>query len=305
MTDLQTAAEAGTVGIERDRPAQRPRRRDKVFGFGFVVPLLAFITLAFNLPLLLTAAWSLVDPVSGSLTIAHYVEFATSSIYWTVIARTARVAFIVSVLCAVIGYPLAYWMTLLSRRGQVIALAIIVTSFWVSILVRTYAWIVVLGNAGLVNRALQYLGVIDRPIEFLYGELGVIIGMVNVLLPFMLLPLYAAMRQVDPRLRAVAYTLGASQGEFFRRVFFPLSLPALSASFVLVFILSLGFYITPAILGGGRVPLIANMLDILINRFPRWNLASAMSVVLLVLTLVLYGVYQRLRSRRGAASGQG
>lgn len=266
-------------------------------GLLWILPLLTLIIVVFNLPLLMTVGWSFLEQATGSPTLSNYTEFATSNTYIAVILRTLRVALFVSSACALIGYPLAYWMTTLSRRGQAFALAVIVTSFWVSILVRTYAWIVILGNAGIVNRTLQALHLTEKPIPFLYNELGVSIGMVNVLLPFMLLPLYAAMQQIDPRLRAMAYTLGASGGQFFRRVFFPLTLPALAATFVLVFILSLGFYITPAILGGGKVPLIANMLDILINQFPRWNLAAAISVVLLITTLALYGIYQTLGRR--------
>ena len=300
MSDLTLDAEAARLPAdERSLPFAAIRRPRRVVASGlvWVLPLLVFIGVGFNLPLLMTAAWSVLDQASGHFTPANYVDFATSKIYLTVVLRTGRVALTVSLVCALVGYPLAYWMTGLSRRGQMFALGIIVTSFWVSILVRTYAWIVVLGNAGIVNRTLQAVGLTDRPLPFLYNELGVSIGMVNVLLPFMLLPLYAAMLQIDPRLRPMAYTLGASSGQFFRRVFFPLTLPALAATFVLVFILSLGFYITPAILGGGKVPLIANMLDILINQFPRWNLAAAISIVLLVLTLALYAVYQLLRRK--------
>lgn len=300
MSDLPMKPHAGEapLGTQATPSAARRARQSRLpSGFALVVPLLVFICVAFNLPLLMTIAWSFIDPAKDGLTLHHYADFLSSSTYLSVIARTARVALTVSAVCALVGYPLSYWMTFLSRRGQRLALAIIVTSFWVSILVRTYAWIVVLGNAGLINRLLLQVGVIDKPIQFLYGELGVCIGMINVLLPFLLLPLYAAMVQIDPRLRQIAYTLGASSSQFFWRVFFPLTLPALSATFVLIFILSLGFYITPAILGGGKVPLIANMLDLLINQFPHWNLASAMAVVLLCLTLGLYGLYQRLRSR--------
>ena len=263
--------------------------------FIWILPLLMLIGFVFNLPLLMTAVSSLMDQKTGALTTANFEEVAASRIYLPVVLRTIRIAAVVSLACAIIGYPLAYWMTQLSRRGQAIALAIIVTSFWVSILVRTYAWIVVLGNSGIVNRFLLATGLTKRPVEFLYNELGVAIGMINVLLPFMLLPLFAAMLRIDPRLRQIAFTLGATRFQFFWRVFFPLTLPALGATFILISILSLGFYITPAILGGGRVPLIANMLDILINQFPRWNLAAAISLVLLVLTVGLFVAYQRLR----------
>ena len=162
------------------------------------------------------------------------------------------------------------------RAGTLIAIGLVVLPFWVSILVRTYAWIVVLGNGGLVNRALQWLGLTGRPVEFLYNELGVTIGMANVLLPFLVLPLFAAMTR-DRRAAAAGRRNARRRAAatIFWQVFFPLTLPALAAGAMLVFILCLGFYITPAILGGGRVPMIANMLDLLINRFARWEMAAA------------------------------
>jgi ABC-type spermidine/putrescine transport system permease subunit I len=175
-----------------------------------------------------------------------------------------------------------------------IGLALVVLPFWVSILVRTYAWIVVLGNNGVVNRSLLGLGFVDEPLAILYNELGVIIGTTNVLLPFLVLPLFAAMVRIDRRLLMAAAGLGAGPWTVFRRVFLPLTLPALAAGCILVFILTLGFFITPAILGGGRVPMIANMIDMLINRLPRWELAAALSTVLLVATFVCYALYLRI-----------
>ena len=166
--------------------------------------------------------------------------------------------------------------------------------FWVSILVRTYAWIVVLGNGGLVNRALQWLGLTDAPVSFLYNELGVTIGMANVLLPFLVLPLFAAMIRIDDRLLQAAASLGAPPRTIFWKVYFPLTLPALAAGALLVFILCLGFYVTPAILGGGRVPMISNLLDTLINQIPRWEQASAISTILLIVTLLIFAAYRRL-----------
>jgi len=172
-----------------------------------------------------------------------------------------------------------------------------VLPFWVSILVRTYAWIVVLGNNGLVNRSLLGMGVVEAPVSFLYNELGVIIGTTNVLLPFLVLPLYAAMARIDEPVLQAAASLGAGPWIVFRRVFFLLTVPALAAGCILVFILTFGFFITPAILGGGRVPMIANMMDMLINKLPRWDLAAAISTVLLVVTLVAYAAYRRVAAR--------
>src|SRR5690606_36824133 len=179
----------------------------------------------------------------------------------------------------------AYWLRRLPPRWQMVGLSMVVIPFWISILVRTYAWIVVLGNAGMVNRGLLGMGLVDAPISFLYNELGVIIGTVNVRLPFLVLPLFAAMVKIDDQLLRAAETLGASPWTTFWRVFFPLSLPSLAAGAVLVFILALGFFITPAVLAGARVASTANMTDLLVNQVPSWEIASAISSVLLVETL--------------------
>jgi ABC-type spermidine/putrescine transport system permease subunit I len=266
-------------------------------GFGFLAPLLSFALIVFDVPLLIVVFWSFSDPDTGFPSLGTYAAFIESGSYARIIWRTFLIASEVTIATALIGYPLAYWISRLEQRSQFIAIALVTMTFWVSILVRTYAWIVMLGNGGILNRWLQSLGIVSRPVEFLYNEGGVAVGMINVLLPFLVLPLYAAMRRVDPRLLHVAETLGASRLQIFWRVFFPLTAAALGASMVLVFILSLGFYITPAILGGGRVPLIANMMDLLINKFARWEMAAVNSVILLVVTLAFYGLYQRLREK--------
>ncbi|MHA6645484.1 ABC transporter permease [Mesorhizobium sp. A623] len=261
-----------------------------------VLPLLIFSIMFFDLPLFATFLRSM-SAKGSSLSTENYITFFSSPLYLSVVARTIKIAIYVSVACALLGFPLAYWISGLSRRNRIIALGFVVTSFWVSILVRTYAWIVILGNGGIVNRWLQKVGWIERPVQILYGEFGVALGMINILLPFLILPLYATMVQVDPRLKQVSLTLGASSGQYFWRVFFPLMLPALAAAAILVFILSVGFYITPAILGGGRVPVIATMLDTLINRFPHWGLAAAISIILLAFTMVTFGAYQWFKAR--------
>ena len=275
-----------------------PRRRRVRWDLVLLLAPLALLTgVFFDVPLLNTALWSVSDPATGALTGAHFQEFAQSAAYTRIIWRTLVMALEVTLLTALLGYPLAYWTSRLRPRLQAVVLAFIVMTFWVSILVRTYAWIVILGNGGLVNRTLQALGLTTRPVEFLYNELGILIGMTNVLLPFLVLPLYAAMVRIDRRLLQVAQTLGAGPTRIFWQIFFPLTLPTLAASAIFVFILSLGFYITPAVLGGGRVPLVANMMDLLVNRFARWEMAAVVSVVLMAVTLSLYSIYQWLRER--------
>jgi ABC-type spermidine/putrescine transport system permease subunit I len=266
--------------------------------FGYVLPLLLIMLALFILPIVLMLARSVTQP---EWTIEHYQDLIETSVYLRVLGRTLRIAVITTIFCALLGYPLAYWMRGLSPQRQVLATALVVLPFWISILVRTYAWIVVLGNAGVVNRVLLDLGLVGAPVAFLYNELGVVIGTTNVLLPFLVLPLFAAMVRIDDRLMQAAESLGASRATVFRRVFFPLSLPALAAGSILVFILTFGFFITPAILGGGRVPMVANALDLLINQFARWETAAALSTVLLVVTLACFAM-SRWIGARGATS---
>jgi ABC-type spermidine/putrescine transport system permease subunit I len=259
--------------------------------FILVVPLALLMLVAFDVPLALMLGRSVTDP---NLSFENYQRLVEAPAYVRVLARTFEIALATAALCVLFGYPLAYWMRRLSTRARLFVLGCIVLPFWTSILVRTYAWIVILGNNGVVNRMLFENGLAGSPIQFLYNEVGVLIGTVNVLLPFLVLPLSAAMMRIDERLLQAAASLGASDRTIFWRVFFPLTLPAVSAGAILVFILTLGFYITPAVLGGGRVPMVANMLDTLINRIPRWGLASAISALLLLITVALYMAYQRL-----------
>jgi ABC-type spermidine/putrescine transport system permease subunit I len=263
-------------------------------GAAYVAPLVLFMLLAFNVPIALMLSYSVAAPPD---VLAYYGQIFERAVYLKVLGNTFRIALIATAVCVVLGYPLAYWMRGLPPGGQLIAIALVVLPFWVSILVRTYAWIVILGNDGVVNRMLLGLGLIGAPVSFLYNEFGVILGTANVLLPFLVLPLFAAMLRLDDRLLQAAASLGASSRTVFWRVFFPLTVPSLAAGAILVFILTLGFFITPAILGGGRVPMIANMLDLLINRLPRWELAAAVSTLLLAMTLAFYAAYRWVGAR--------
>ena len=262
-------------------------------GFGFIAPLLVLMVVAFNLPILYMLGLAFWEKGQG-LTLEHYEGLVEAPVYLRVLGNTMRIAVIATLANVIIGYPLAHWMRGLQNRARLIAIALVVLPFWVSILVRTYAWIVVLGNGGLVNRLLQWLGLTDAPVSFLYNELGVTIGMANVLLPFLVLPLFAAMIRIDDRLMQAAASLGAPPRTIFWKIYFPLTLPTLAAGTLLVFILCLGFYVTPAVLGGGRVPMISNLLDTLINQIPRWEQASAISTILLIVTLAIFAAYRRL-----------
>lgn len=264
-------------------------------GLAFALPLLVFILVAFDLPIALMLGWSIRDPFP---TLRHYAYLAETPVYLLVVGNTMRVGLVTTLACIAIGYPLAYWIQGLAAGPRMAALSLVVLPFWISILIRTYAWIVILGNAGLVNRTLMELGVIGMPISFLYNEFGVTVGTVNVLLPFFVLPLYAAMARVDRHLLQAAESMGAPRRTIFWRVFFPQTRSAVAASSILVFILTLGFFITPAVLGGGRVSMVANMLDTLINQVPRWELSAAISTLLTAVIIALYLLSRRLRLQR-------
>src|ERR1700729_2090326 len=225
-------------------------------GFGFVAPLLVLMVIAFNAPIAYMLGLAFWDKGRG-FTLEHYQGLFEAPVYLRVLGNTMRIAVIATIANVAIGYPLAHWMRGLGGRGR--------------------------GD-----------GLTTAPGSFLYNELGVTIGMANVLLPFLVLPLFAAMIRIDDRLMQAAASLGAPPRTIFRKVYFPLTLPALAAGTLLVFILCLGFYITPAILGGGRVPMISNLLDTLINQIPRWEQASAISTILLVVSLLIFAAYRRL-----------
>jgi ABC-type spermidine/putrescine transport system permease subunit I len=173
-------------------------------------------------------------------------------------------------------------------------MVLVLVPFWTSVLVRTYAWLVLLQRNGLINGWLQSLGLIDEPLQLAHNLTGSIIGMVHIMLPFLVLPLYASMKSIDLDLVRAAVGLGATPRRAFWTVFFPMSLPGLFAGVVLVFVLSLGFFVTPALLGGGRVQMLAQRIESTITLYSNWGAASALGVVLLLVTLALIWVLHRV-----------
>jgi ABC-type spermidine/putrescine transport system permease subunit I len=192
-----------------------------------------------------------------------------------------------------LGYPVAYALASMSASRANLLMIFILVPFWTSILVRTYAWMVLLGRDGLINEVLMGLRLADQPAELLNTRLAVYIGMVHILLPFMILPLYAVMRGIDRNLMRAAENLGARPWQVFRRVFLPLSLPGVAAGCLLVFILSLGFYITPSLLGGQRDIMISMLIQQQVTQL-RWGFASALGLALLVISLIFYLAFVRL-----------
>ena len=288
------AARAG--GTQRAAVASRARRRRRRGGLLYAAPLAIMVAVCFNVPLLMLLTESLQTEDGNGF--EHYQRLFETPVYLDVVRSTLRVATITTVMCVLLGYPLARWISELTGGRRALALSLVVLPFWISVLVRTYAWIIILGFNGTVNRALLELGLVGSPLQLIYNRTGVIIGMTHVLLPFVVFPLVAAMVRIDHRYEAAGASLGARPTQVFWSIYLPLTTPALSAGAALTFILALGFYITPAILGGGKVSMIATVLDTLINRQPRWELASALAVVLLLIASAAYAL-GRLVARVG------
>lgn len=246
--------------------------------------------------LVLPVGWLFWLSFSGpdGLTAVNYMRLYENDAYVRIFQTTFVLSLIVTVLAALLGYPLAYLLSQLPKRLAMIGLLVVLLPFWTSILVRTYSWLVLLQRRGLVNRALIDLGIINEPLSLIYNSAGVVIGMLHIMLPFMVLPLYAAMKSVDPMLMRAAMSLGATRRHAFFTIFAPLTLPGLFAGSLLVFIYCLGFYITPQILGGGRVNLVS--MKILENAtvYSDWGAASALGVVLLAITLVIFKIVQKI-----------
>lgn len=228
--------------------------------------------------------FSLVD-AEGHFTAEHYARIWSEGAYVQIFIVTFQVSLLVTGICLLLGYPLAYCLAQLPSRLAGILLLGVLMPFWTSLLVRTYAWLVLLQRRGIVNSFLIDIGVIDQPLRLVHNLTGTVIGMVHIMLPFLVLPLYAAMRSIDGSFVRAAANLGASPVKAFFQVYLPLSMPGLVAGLVLTFILCLGFYITPAVLGGGRVQMIAQRIEASVHLFPTWGPAAALGVVLLVLTV--------------------
>ena len=222
--------------------------------------------------------------------------------YVDVLLRTTRISVVVTLVCLLAAYPVAYVMTRVGPAWFRVLMVFVLLPLWTSILVRTYAWMVLLGRNGVVNKSLIAVGAIDEPLALLHNELGVVIGMVHVLMPYMVLPIYAAMRRVDPDLLQAAEGLGAGTLRIFRRVFLPLSAQGIYAGCILVFVLSVGFFITPALLGGGRVIMIAVLIEQQVRDVLNWSFASALASVLLVVTIAIYGLAQRATGERAGGA---
>ncbi|MEO8137399.1 MAG: ABC transporter permease, partial [Betaproteobacteria bacterium] len=272
-------------------------RRDAVIErialFSLSAPALLLVFVTMVLPVGWLFGLSFVAD-NGSLTLEHYRRLIEQPSYARTFIATFQISLLTTTICVVLGYPLAYFLSQLSQRAANLCLIAVLLPFWTSLLVRTYAWLVLLQRQGLINTWGIKLGLWDEPLALVHNLTGTLIGMVHIMLPFLVLPVLGSMRAIDGTLLKAAANLGASPSHAFRTVFLPLSLPGLSAGALIVFILCLGFYVTPAVLGGGKVIMVSNRIANDIELFFNWGAASALGVVLLVMTLGFLFVATRL-----------
>jgi putative spermidine/putrescine transport system permease protein len=256
-----------------------------------LVGSLAFFLAIYLFPLTRLLVWSFFSP---GFTLAHYAKLFGEPGYMQALRNTAEISVWVTVLSLVLGYPLAYLMTAVSGRVRTLLIVLVLVPFWTSVLVRTFAWMVILGKRGIINELLIGWGVIDKPLALIYNMLGVQIGMVHVLLPFMVFPLLNVMTRIDASLVTAARSLGASPRQAFLRIFLPLSLPGVSAGCVLVFLLAVGFYITPALLGGEGQVTFTTLIELVVRDLLDWNFGASLGVFLLTVVGTLFVLFSTL-----------
>src|ERR671916_3271658 len=264
---------------------------------GLLAPVTVWLGVFFLVPLLLILAYSFgTSGVYGGITLGfnpgNYLK-VIDPLYLEIILRTFVIAFINTLLCLTLGYPLAYFIALKSGSWKNILILMVMIPFWTSLLLRAYAWVVILNGNGIANRALQFLGITDEPLTLIFTPQAVMMGMVYSYLPFMILPLYAALEKFDVRLKEAAQDLGASRWHTFWRVTFPLSLPGVIAGSILVFIPSAGEFVIPNLLGGARTVMIGNLIQQQFLQARDWAFGSALAVMLAVLLVGAIMFYVR------------
>lgn len=284
-----SVAETGLSAAARSRTGEnadtlgREQRREAWAMVRLTLPALVIVGVLMVAPLLWLLSMSLVG-LDGSFGLANYRLFFSEPAYVQMFLNTFKIALIVTVLCLLLGYPVAYLMAIMPPKAAGFLMLAVLMPFWTSALVRTFAWLIILQRNGIVNKSLQWLGAIDRPLALVHNATGTVIGMLHIMVPFLVLPLYASMKSIDGNLMRAAANLGSSPRHAFFRVFLPLSMPGLVAGTIMVFVMCLGFYITPALLGGGKVKMIAQRIEESISLYPTWGPAAALAVLLLLMT---------------------
>lgn len=289
--DASGAARSTTGGV----PASR-----RALWYGLPVPALLVVGASFLVPVGVLLHLSLTEPTTG---LDNYFSALGDQTTRTILFRTVRMAVLVTLLCLLVAYPYAYTMTVCRRWVRVLMIAVVLMPFWTSLMARTFAWVVLLGDTGPINRLLGLFGV--GPVSILGTTTAVTIGTAQVLLPFLVLPLYANLKGIDRRLVRAAVGLGARPVVAFLRVYLPLSVPGILAGSSVVFVLALGFYVTPALLGSPRQWMVSQLIASRVQNLLQFGMGGALAVLVLVLTLGLLALTARAARSSVAAASAG
>lgn len=269
-------------------------------GLSGALPALVLISLFFVVPVVALLLRSVTEPVLGW---QNYAALFGDGTYVRIFLNTFLVASVVTIVTVIVAFPVAWMLAIMPPALGSIVFGVIILSMWTNLLARTYAWMVLLQRTGVINRTLMAMGIIDEPLPLINNLTGVTIGMVYIMLPFMILPLVGTLRAIDPMILRAASLCGASPFAAFRRILLPLSLPGIAAGGLMVFVMSLGYFVTPALLGGTSNMMLAEMIAQMIQSLLNWGLGSAAAFILLVFTMALYAVQLRFVGAKRLAGG--
>ncbi|MFA1623934.1 ABC transporter permease [Rhizobium mongolense] len=280
---MSTYSDASSVSAPVPR-ALRPT------GFSGVVPALAFVAIFFIVPVAALLLRSVLEPVPG---FGNYAELLGSATYLKIFANTFIVSGLVTAISLLIGFPVAWALAIMPGRLASVIFAVLLLSMWTNLLARTYAWMVLLQRTGLINKMLMGMGLINQPLPLVNNLTGVTIGMTYIMLPFIILPLYGVIKKIDPAILQAAALCGASRWQCLTRVLLPLAVPGMAAGALMVFVMSLGYFVTPSLLGGTANMMLAELIAQFVQSLVNWGMGGAAALVLLVVTLSLYVVQLR------------
>lgn len=260
-------------------------------GWGMALPAMLLLLAFFVIPVAGLLSRSVTEPQPG---LHNYETLLGSLTYLRIFLNTFTVSAVVTLITALIAFPVAWALAIMSPRAASVIFAVILLSMWTNLLARTYAWMVLLQQTGLVNRLLMASGLTDQPLQLTNNLIGVTIGMVYIMLPFMILPLYGVIKKIDPAILQAAALCGATRGQALRRVLLPLAAPGIASGALMVFVMSLGYFVTPSLLGGTSNMMVAELIVQQVQSLVNWGMGGAAAFVLLVVTLALYALQLRL-----------
>ncbi|MFB4372606.1 ABC transporter permease [Agrobacterium tumefaciens] len=278
-------------------PKEKVRMPFRPGNFTATLPALVLLVLFFVVPVLILLSRSVTEPVLG---FGNYAALLGSSTYLKIFFNTFAVSALVTVVSLAIGFPVAWALAIMPARLASIVFAILLLSMWTNLLARTYAWMVLLQRTGVVNKTLMGLGIIDQPLALVNNLTGVTIGMTYIMLPFIIIPLYGVIRKIDPAILQAAALCGATRFQALTRILIPLAAPGMISGALMVFVMSLGYFVTPALLGGTANMMLAELIAQFVQSLVNWGMGGAAALVLLVVTLTLYAIQLKFFGAAGA-----